>query len=304
MDRLKFEIMKRMKSESRISQRSWLEQKTRNRIAKAINSWDEDKEKKFRIKYIAQKLDWRAKESLNKADLDLILSLSDEELKLLPWSPTQDNKYFYCAEKFLDKNLDVETWKWLKGKAVGYVYKLLKDAIEEDIVFSKNISVNTALKYLSQHELADILTYNTNFWTHPYWQLDTLAKRFDVLPSLDPLEYAKKFEAQVGIRGRVYSYGRDPIEILISNCKRITPEFEAYLVEKWYEKELKERKEKDQQTPDTLEDHISSQISDEQWLDSWLTELVWKDKEEREREVGKLKEMLRMFKEVNEKWKY
>ena len=295
--------MKRVGPESRITQRSWLEQKTRNKIAKAINSWDADKEKKFRIQYIAQKLDWRAKESLNKADLDLILSLSNEELKLLPWSPTQDSKYFYCAEHSRDKSIDAETWQRLKKEAGRYAYKLLKDDIEDDVVF-RRISVNTALKYLSQHEVADILTYNTNFWTNPYWQLDILAKRFDVFPDLDPLEYAKKIEAQVGIRGRVYSYGRDPIEILIFNCKRITPEFEAYLIEKWYEKELKKRKEREQEISNTEEKQIDSQISDEQKMDSWLNELVKKDKEERESEVGKLKEMLRMFKEVNEKWKY
>ena len=162
MNRLKFEILKRKYPDSRIWSRWWIEQKIRDGIAKAVKDEDTDKEKQFRIQYIAQKINWKTMIHLDQKDLNFILSLSPDELKLLPWKPSEEKKYFYCAELFWDKKMDKEIWKSLKEKATEYVYWMIKEGIEEDSVF-KYISINTALKYLSQHELADIMTYNTNF---------------------------------------------------------------------------------------------------------------------------------------------
>lgn len=299
MNRLKYEIIKKKYPESRIWQRSWMEQKTRDKLAKAINDKDWDKEKQVRIQYISQKIGWKTTTSLNQEDLEFILSLSGNELNLLPWGASEENKYFYCAELFYGKKLDEKVWKSLKEKAAEYVYWKMVDDIKEDIVF-KSISLRTVLKYISQHDLADIMCYNTNHWTYPYWQLDTLADYFRFLPELDPLEYAKKFEAQVGIRGHI-PYGCDPIVCLIKCCVTITPEFEKYLIEKWYEKELKERKENDKEGDYTAPE-VDYQCTEKCQDDgSWLQGQIGKDKLEIEGKIDELNKMFKCFRELADK---
>jgi hypothetical protein len=44
---------------------------------------------------------------------------------------------------------------------------MIKSGIDEDNVF-KYIYIDHALEYISQRDLADILIYNSNFWTKPY----------------------------------------------------------------------------------------------------------------------------------------
>lgn len=298
MNRLKFEILKRKYPESRIWSRWWIEQKTRNKITKAIKDEDSCEEKQYRIQYITQKINWKTTIPLDQDDLEFILSLSSDELRLLPWQPSEKKKYFYCAELFWDKKLDADVWKSLKEEAAEYAYWMLKDGIEEDVVF-KYISMDTALKYLSQHELADIMTYNTNFWTYPYWQLDTLADYFCWLPELDPLEYAKKFEAQVGIRGYVPN-GWNPISNLVFCCKKITPEFEEYLIEKWYEKELKKRKERDEKENSSKSEDTPLIITTETENSSLQGEIE-KDKADIGGKIDAQKEMINYFRGLDNK---
>ena len=108
-------------------------------------------------------------------------------------------------------------------------------------------------KYITQHELADIMVYTSNYMTGRYWQIDKLAEYFYRFPSLDPLEYAKKIEAQVGRKYYFYAPWAEmdlvnPIRELIFNCKEITPEFEKYIIFLWrdFQYLLDKRREREQ----------------------------------------------------------
>jgi len=302
MKRLEFEFLKWKYPESKIWERSRLEQKTRDRIAKAIITWDEAKEKKFRIKYISQKIEWNSKTPLTQEDLQFVLSLATEDLALLPHQPSWDKRYFYCSKVFKDTILDWEVREQLQKGAAKEVYQMIKSGIDEDNVF-KYIYIDHALEYISQHDLADILIYNSNFWTKPYWQLDILARRFGHFPKLDPLEIAKKFEAQIWIKGKVYEYGSDPIELLVYNCDHLTPEFEAYLIEKWYQEALKRRKDKDAEEKESKckEEDETQNTEVKEDIDSWLSEEITRDKWDVLKDINKLNTMFGRFRELASK---
>ena len=217
----------------------------------------------------------------------------------------------YLFDMFKDIKLDSNIMKELKNESKREAYLYIKEGIKKDKVF-KYISINTALKYLSQHELADIMTYNTNHWTYPNWQLDILAKRFGYFTELDPLEFAKKFESQVGIRGKVYKYGDDPIEILIYSCNHLTPEFEKYLIEKWYKKELNERKKieegkrketerkDDMKSEDVAVNNNEAQMkNDDKQVDLSFWELIERDKWAIEDGIQEQRKMFWWFRKLN-----
>ena len=309
--RREFNRIKKENPESRIWQRKWEEQKVRNEIFNAMKSGNETKEKELKIKYISQKIKWETNEPLNQNDLLFLLSLPREGFAKLPGELWSRKKYMYLFDMFKDIKLDSNIMKELKNESKREAYLYIKEGIKKDKVF-KYISINTALKYLSQHELADIMTYNTNHWTYPNWQLDILAKRFGYFTELDPLEFAKKFESQVGIRGKVYKYGDDPIEILIYSCNHLTPEFEKYLIEKWYKKELNERKKieegkrketerkDDMKSEDVAVNNNEAQMkNDDKQVDLSFWELIERDKWAIEDGIQEQRKMFWWFRKLN-----
>lgn len=228
--------------------------------------------------------------------------------------------------KWLDN--DVLKTLWMKWRE--YYLKLSKDRIKKDSCYLDDEIFN----YVTPHELADIWAYTSNTWTYPYWQIDVLAYSFGSFPGLDPLEYAKKFERQVG-RKHWYTIAstrelRNPIFDLIRCCKTITPEFEEYIISLWpdFEKELKERRSSGKS--DGIEDewgkivNISKEdlmvdfvkkcrdiiwepeedkweiVWDDTGLDDLVREIVWEGKAE----MDEFRKMMSFFGSVNESGDY
>ena len=103
----------------------------------------------------------------------------------------------------------------------------------------------------------------------------------------------------MGIRGHIPN-GWDPILHLVWYCKKITPEFEKYLIEKWYEKELKERKERDGKENGSKNEDTSP-IVKKQIDDSPLQGQIEKDKTDIGGKIDAQKEMINYFRGLDNK---
>lgn len=154
--------------------------------------------------------------------------------------------------KLVDDVLLKKLWEAGREMYLSKVY----DSIKKDsfsFIWDDDI-----FKYITQHELADIMVYTSNYMTGRYWQIDKLAEYFYRFPSLDPLEYAKKIEAQVGRRYDFYAPWAEmnlvnPIRDLIFRCKEITPEFEKYIISLWCD----------------FQHRLNERRKNEQWMDTW-----------------------------------
>ena len=203
-----------------------------------------------------------------KSDEELAKILSDEQWKIeyaeafmATWRKMNKEMAEKLIQswnrKYVEENLTKIKWVddvllkelWEAGREM-YLSKVY-DSIKEDS-FSF-IYDNDIFKFITQHELADIMVYTSNYMTGRYGQIDKLAEYFYKFPLLDPLEYAKKIEAQVGRKYYFYAPWAEmdlvnPIRELIFNCKEITPEFEKYIISLWrdFQYLLDKRREREQ----------------------------------------------------------
>lgn len=78
MWKFKFEKIQKKNPESRIWERTWEYQKTRDNLAKTLKKWEKNEEKFARMNYLVEKT--VSKEKLTKTEKEFIISLPKEDL--------------------------------------------------------------------------------------------------------------------------------------------------------------------------------------------------------------------------------
>jgi len=148
-NRWKFEKFKKENPDSRMWRRERIEQKTRNQLVRAIKSWNENKEKQARIKYLLEKIDW--KETLNEKDLNFII-----------WLPAEDlEKFTSEIKKRLTHHREIINRGWLDNYTT-FTYR----------IFSKVDSEKKILEYIEQHTKSTNNESKDDFESIAYWNWD------------------------------------------------------------------------------------------------------------------------------------
>lgn len=139
IEKFKFNRIKKNNPESRIWQRTWEYQKTRNKLAEALKKWDENAEKSARMDYLVEKVVSKEvtkdlnKELLNNSDKEFIISLSKEDLDKFLWLlfdklMVKVNSIYESANREAEElnELDVN-WFLAINKVFDYIKENRKD---------------------------------------------------------------------------------------------------------------------------------------------------------------------------------